>query len=151
MLKTRNKEEFQSELVPYFSLPVFPDQINTHGISLPALGAMQTREAGWCIRVMSGCSRHCLLPKTQGTDRDNVAAMSGSSPVRAHPTVLKGGRQSWPGSGSQPQPGVQSIRQLCGDEAGPTSSQEVNPQVRIRPSKANNGQAQPSYHQAGPQ
>lgn len=145
MLKTWNKEEFQFEFVHYFSLPVF-----TCAISLPALGALQTGQAGWCMGVMSGCSRHCLLPKTQGTDRDNVAARSGSSPARAHPTALKGGRQGWPGSGSQLQPGVQSIRQFCDDETGLTSSQEVNPQVRIRPSKANNGQTQPSYHQAGP-
>lgn len=86
-------------------------------------------------------------PKDTGNGKDNVAARSGSSAARA----LKGGRQGWPESGSQLQPGVQSIRQFCGDEAGPTSSQEVNPQVRIRPSEANNGQTQPSYHQAGPQ
>lgn len=53
-------------------------------------------------------------------------------------------------SGSQLQPGVQSIRQFCGDETGLTSRQEVDPQVRIRPSKANNGQTQPNYHQTGP-
>lgn len=58
MLKTWNKEEFQLEFVPYCSLLVF-----TCGISLPAFGALQTREAGWCIRVMSGCSRHCLLQR----------------------------------------------------------------------------------------
>lgn len=35
-LKTRNKEEFQFEFVPYFSLPVFSDQINTwHFSSCP--------------------------------------------------------------------------------------------------------------------
>lgn len=139
------------EFVPYFCLPVPQSDQHTCGISLPALGAMETRKAGWCSRVMPGCSRHCLLPKTQGTDRGNVTARSGSSPARAHPPALKGGRQCWPGSGSRLQPGVQSIRQFCGDEAGPTSSQEVNPQVRIRPSKANNGQTQPSYHQPDPQ
>lgn len=145
MLKTWNKEEFQLEFVPYCSLLVF-----TCGISLPAFGALQTREAGWCIRVMSRVQQALSAPKTQGTDKDNVAARSGSSLARAHPTALKGGRQGWPGSGSQLQPGVQSIRQFCGDEAGLTSSQEVNLQVRIRTSKANNGQTQPSYHQAGP-
>lgn len=78
ILKTRNKEEFQLEFVPYFSLPVFPDQINACGISLPALDAVQTREAGWCIRVMSGCSRHCLLPKTQGMAR--ITWLQGQGP-----------------------------------------------------------------------
>lgn len=87
MLKTWKEEEFQFEFVPYFSLPVF-----TCGISLPALGAVQSGEAGWCFRVMSGCSRHYLFSKTQGTDRDNVPVRSGSSPARTHPIVLKGGR-----------------------------------------------------------
>ena len=46
---------------------------------------------------------------------------------------------------------VQIIRQVCGDEAGPRSGQEVNLQVSVRSGEGNEGQTPPSYHQAGVQ
>ena len=45
---------------------------------------------------------------------------------------------------------AQAIGQGRGDEAGPASRQEINPQVRIRSSDGNQGQTDPSDHQAGP-
>lgn len=44
---------------------------------------------------------------------------------------------------------VQAIGQGHGDEAGPASRQENKPQARIRFSDGNQGQADPSDHQAG--
>lgn len=62
------------------------------------------------------------------------------------------GSRGSPRDGSQAPSRVQIIRQVCGDEAGPRSSQEVDLQVRvrIRSSNHNLGQTQSSDQQAGP-
>lgn len=66
--------------------------------------------------------------------------------IRSH------GSRGSPRDGSQAQSRVQMIRQVCGNMAGPKSSQEVSLQVRVRiRSRSHNlGQTESIDQQAGP-
>lgn len=79
---------------------------------------------------MSGAASTSSSPK----DGDDVAASSGSSLARD--PVPQSSSEGRPGT---PQPRVQVINQYCSEEAGLTSSQEVNPQPKFRSCKANEG------------
>lgn len=53
-------------------------------------------------------------------------------PAKAHATVFTEGKQCMPMGCSQVQRRVQITTQLCRDEAGPKSSWEISPLIRIR-------------------
>lgn len=85
----------------------------------------------WYTTFTQLLSCSCILRELKGW---TVPCGAPALPPRASPTAPKQWEQGRPWGESQVQTRAQILRWVHGEEAGPRTSQKVNPQVRIRPS-----------------
>ena len=109
-----------------FVLPLFSSHIKIHVafLFLPFVLWKHVSEARWSTRIMSGCSKHQLLQKRRGTEGDNVAARSGSSPARG-PVPQPSSEASRAGPGV-----VASFNQQSRSSDNFVVTRQVRPQAR---------------------
>lgn len=90
---------------------------------------------------LSGCSEGQLLPKKMRSSEPRQIQKGSASQAGPSPTAPKQKRCS---KNSQVQPRIHIIRQYYSNEAGPTSSQQIHPQVSVR-IKSSNQQVSPQW------
>lgn len=118
-------------------------QASSHGLCYSINGEFRESKISAC--KCQGMRRPSSPWGMGSWGREPQPAGQGASLARAYSTTPKWGKQDQPRDGSQVPPIVQTIRQLCDDEAGVMSSWEV------RPGEGNEGQARPSDESVCPQ